>query len=127
MEHSARRKRLRDVAVGLTADRHQQSFGRVVGRDHHHARWSREVLHLGQHVEAAHVGQPYVEQHHVERLVPERIERLASVADLHDAVAGLLQERAYRVPKPAIVVDDQNAAGSDRARCHGELPAETDV
>ena len=52
-----------------------------------------------------HAGQPHVEQHHVKRLTGQLTERRESVGGLPDAVAGLLEEGAHRMAKPAIVVD----------------------
>ncbi len=84
------------------------------------------VLHRCEDIEPAHIGQPHVEQHDVERLASQRVERSAPVRRLHDEMACLLKQRANRVPKPAIVVDDQHATLRDRSRRHDEPPGRRD-
>ncbi len=63
----------------------------------------------GEEVDAAHVGHLEVGQHHVEGLVPERLEGVPAVAGRDALVPLRFQDHLEDVPLVLLVVDDEDA------------------
>ena len=121
LENRRRRKRLGDVPVGLPAHRPQQRVGRVVGGHHHDARRLGERADFVQDIEAAHAGQPHVQQDDVERAGGQLGQRGWPIGGLGDPVAGLFEQSGNRVAQAAVVVHDKNARLNGRAGTHDEM------
>jgi hypothetical protein len=103
--------------VRLPAQRTQQCVGRVVGGHHQDSGRRGGLARPREDVEAAHAGQPDVEQHAVDGLALQRGERRGSVAGLFRLISGVLEKGRERVAKGPVVVDDQHAPGRSRG-CH---------
>jgi len=95
--------------VRLPAQRTEQRVGRVVGGHHHDPGRRGDRARPRQDVEAAHAGQPDVEQHAVDGLALQRGERRGSVGRLFRLVSGVLEQGCERVTQCPVVVDDQHA------------------
>ena len=109
-------ERLREVVVGPDLDAADDALGLVDGGDHDH----RDVTRIRRRLEpledrdAVELGHDDVEEHDVDRLVGEQLERLRSVCRGADRMAVLLEEASEQLPADAVVVGDEDR-GATRA------------
>jgi hypothetical protein len=110
-----RRHRLQEVVDGVLLERADRE--RVVRRDEHDEREVLGIEHREQ-LEPVHDGHVHVEEQHVRRVAPDRLQSLERVGRLahHEHVAARLEERAELLPGVRLVVDEDGAKDVHAAR-----------
>ena len=79
-----------------------------MGGYHHHARVGAHLAQTGERGEPVDAGHAHVEEHHVERLGLEGVERRGAVLDGDDLVPGLAQPFLEHPAQAVLVVGDQD-------------------
>jgi hypothetical protein len=109
------RARLGDVVEGAGFDRVDGRVDRSVAGEQNHFRRRQPLAHFLEHLEAAHVRQPQVEQHHFGLDRTRGANGFAAGAgDLHFVVAPFELAR-QRPAECGVVVDEQQAAAGGHA------------
>ena len=103
-------ERLREIVVGADLDATDDTLRVVDGGDHDH----RDVTGTGRRLQpledgdAVELGHDDVEEHDVDRLLGEELERLRAVRCGAYRMAVLLEEASEQLPADAVVVGDED-------------------
>ena len=110
--------RLGQVVLGAHLDAPDHAVELVERRrdDHRDVAEVRIELQLRQHLVAVELGHQDIEQHQVEVLATQQVERLAAVLCEHDGVPLLFQPAAEQKAVHPVVVDDQDRPGREAPR-----------